>query len=435
MHEPTRRAPAPGERLDGHGLIGFRPLTGPSLLTVRDHVAGLGGEPAELDPDLAALPLIGRLVVEGGEDGEEVVLDAVTGRVFTMWLYAESPGGAELFPLAPSVGAPARFLTAVDDFRGLRGRFAGLAGSTGPEAVAAGEHLLTSVFAEEEWGEDGWGPAGPRSGWARPIPAFWRIAAVIRPLGLIAGPGRGLTLELPEGLLDGVFGTEGMVRLTDDQLPPALGHAPTRRFLTEVGLPRDGFMFYGPPAEPLVTLPEDWARSRSDPRPAHLWHGGEQLPPDAEHLVVPGGLVHDFDLLIEPHRCPLPHRTRRRPRRPGQRRRLHPRPHALAAPAGTGPGQGARVHRGLLPPARRHHDRGAGRGRPGRLRPRRGPGRLPVLAGGLPRRGGRRPLTARVPAPSGTAGAPAPYPTAGVPGGFRTAGVPDRVHARPAVLG
>lgn len=299
VHEPTRRALAPGERLDGHGLIGFRPLAGPSLVTVRDHVAGLGGDPAELDPDLAALLLIGRLVVEGGEDGEEVVLDAVTGRVFTMWLYAESPGGAELFPLASSVGAPARSLTVVDDFRGLRGRFAGLTGRTGPEAVAAGEHLLTSVFAEEEWGEDGWGPAGPRSGWARPIPAFWRIAAVIRPLGLIAGPGRGLTPELPEGLLDGVFGTEGMVRLTDDQLPPALGHAPTRRFLTEVGLPRDGFMFYGPPAEPLVTLPEDWARSRSDPRPAHLWHGGEQLPPDAEHLVVLGGLVPDFDLLID----------------------------------------------------------------------------------------------------------------------------------------
>ncbi|MCC5474654.1 hypothetical protein [Streptomyces barringtoniae] len=53
------------------------------------------------------------------------------------------------------------------------------------------ERLLTAVFAEEEWGEDGWGPAGPRSGWERPLPVFWRIAAVIRPLGLIAGPGRG----------------------------------------------------------------------------------------------------------------------------------------------------------------------------------------------------------------------------------------------------
>lgn len=299
VHGPTRQVLAPGERLDGHGLVSFRPLTEPSLLTVRDQVAVLGGDPAELDPDLAGLLLIGRLVVEGDEDGEEVVLDAVTGRVFSMWLHAESPGGAELFPLAPSVGALAHFLAAVDEFRGLRGRFAGLAGRTGPEAVRDGERLLTSVFTEEEWGEDGWGPAGPRSGWDRPIPAFWRIAAVIRPLGLIAGPGRGLALELPEALLDGVFGAEGMVRLTDDQLPPALVHTPTRRFLTEAGLPRDGFMFYGPEAEPLVTLPEDWAESQSDPRHAHLWDGGEQLPPDAEHLVVLGGLVHDFDLLLD----------------------------------------------------------------------------------------------------------------------------------------
>ncbi|MFF5550248.1 SUKH-4 family immunity protein [Streptomyces olivaceoviridis] len=299
VHEPTRRVLAPGERLDGHGLVSFRPLTEPSLLTVRDHVTVLGGDPAELDPELAGLLLIGRLIVEGDEDGEEVVLDAVTGRVFSMWLYAKSPGGAELFPLAPSVGALARFLAAVDEFRGLRGRFAGLAGRTGPDAVRDAEHLLTAVFAEEEWGEDGWGPAGPRSGWDRPIPAFWRIAAVIRPLGLIAGPGRGLALDLPEGLLDEAFGAEGMVRLTDDQVPAALGHAPTRRFLTEAGLPRDGFMFYGPPGEPLVTLPEDWAESQSNPRHAHLWHGGEQLPPDAEHLVVLGGLVHDFDLLID----------------------------------------------------------------------------------------------------------------------------------------
>ncbi|MGW2100539.1 SUKH-4 family immunity protein [Streptomyces olivaceoviridis] len=299
VHEPTRRVLAPGERLDGHGLVSFRPLTEPSLLTVRDHVTVLGGDPAELDPDLAGLLLIGRLIVEGDEDGEEVVLDAVTGRVFSMWLYVKSPGGAELFPLAPSVGALARFLAAVDEFRGLRGRFAGLAGRTGPDAVRDAEHLLTAVFAEEEWGEDGWGPAGPRSGWDRPIPAFWRIAAVIRPLGLIAGPGRGLALDLPEGLLDEAFGAEGMVRLTDDQVPAALGHAPTRRFLTEAGLPRDGFMFYGPPGEPLVTLPEDWAESQSNPRHAHLWHGGEQLPPDAEHLVVLGGLVHDFDLLID----------------------------------------------------------------------------------------------------------------------------------------
>ncbi|MFF8592357.1 SUKH-4 family immunity protein [Streptomyces sp. NPDC015220] len=299
VHQPTRRALAAGERLDGHGLVSFRPLTRPSPPTVREHLAALGGDPAQLDPDLAGLLLIGHLIVEGDEEGEEVVLDGVTGRVFSMWLYAKSPGGAELFPLAPSVGALTRLLTAVDDFRALRGTFAALAGRTGPEAVREAERLLTVVFAEEAWEEDGWGPCGPRSGWTHPLPAYWRIAAVIRPLGLIAGPGRGLTLDLPGGLLEGEFGAEEMVRLTDDQLPPALGHEPTRRFLTEVGLPGDGFMFYGPVPEPLSTLADDRAGSRSDPRQAHPWDGGERLPPDAEHLVVLGGLVHDFDVLID----------------------------------------------------------------------------------------------------------------------------------------
>ncbi|MGW7793981.1 SUKH-4 family immunity protein, partial [Streptomyces tricolor] len=188
LHAPTRRALAPGERLDGRGLISFRPLTGPSLLTVREHLIVRGGDPARLDPDLAALLLIGHLIVEGDEGGEEVVLDGATGRVFSMWLYEKSPDGAELFPLAPSVGALLRFLGAVDEFRGLRGRFAALAGRTGPDAVRAAEQALTAVFAEEAWGEDGWGPAGPRSGWEHPIPAFWRIAAGFRPRALIARP-------------------------------------------------------------------------------------------------------------------------------------------------------------------------------------------------------------------------------------------------------
>ncbi|MEU7280087.1 SUKH-4 family immunity protein [Streptomyces sp. NPDC045431] len=298
VHAPTRRALAPGERLDGQGLVSFRPLIEPALLSVREYLIVRGGDPARLDPDLAELLLIGHLIVEG-EEGEEVVLDGGTGRVFSMWLYEKSPGGAKLFPLAPSVGALLRFLGAVDDFRSLRGRFAALAGRTGPEAVRAAEQALTAVFTEEVWGEDGWGPAGPRSGWDQPIPAFWRIAAAIRPLGLIAGPGRELALALPEGLLEGVFGAENMVRLTEDQLPSALVHAPTRRFLTDVGLPSDGFMFYGPEPEPLPTLPQDWAESQSNPQHAHLWHGDKQLPPDAEHLVVLGGLVHDFTVLID----------------------------------------------------------------------------------------------------------------------------------------
>ncbi|MFC7648369.1 SUKH-4 family immunity protein [Streptosporangium lutulentum] len=41
-------------------------------------------------------------------------------------------------------------------------------------------------------------------------------------------------------LLEGLYGPAGVVRPHDDELHPALTHGPTRRFLTEVGLPVDG---------------------------------------------------------------------------------------------------------------------------------------------------------------------------------------------------
>ena len=91
-----------------------------------------------------------------------------------------------------------------------------------------------------------------------------------------------------------------MVRIEASALPAALVHEPTRRFLTEVGLPRDGIMF-GMDSDdtPLPTLPEDRASSQRNPAHRHLWNGTDELPPDAEHMVVLGGLMHDFIVLID----------------------------------------------------------------------------------------------------------------------------------------
>ncbi|MEU9605392.1 SUKH-4 family immunity protein [Streptomyces sp. NPDC048057] len=286
VHEPTRRALTRRAGLHGHGLVSFHPLAAPVAPTVREHLIALGGDPEALDGELAELVLIGHLVVEGDPEGEEVVVDGSTGRVHSMWLYEKSPGTAEVFPLAPSVDALLRFLAAVDDFRGRRGRFAALAGRSGPEAVREAEALFTGVFDEEEWGEDGWGAAEPPSDGEHAIPALWRIAAVIRPLGLMAGAGDGLALDLPAGLLEDAFGADEVVRLSEAQLPSALVHGPTRRFLTEVGLPGDGIMFSGPAAEPLPVVAQDRA-------------GDGPLPADAEHLIVLGGLVHDFEVLLD----------------------------------------------------------------------------------------------------------------------------------------
>ncbi|GGT31596.1 hypothetical protein GCM10010271_39430 [Streptomyces kurssanovii] len=273
-HEATRlRLTGPGLPAD-HGLMRFAPLARAGAVPVPDLLAE-GADRAELDPYIAGLVLIGHLRSED-DDAQEIVLDGTTGHVFTMYLFEDSPRLIDVIPLAPSVDALARFLAHVDDFRALRGQFAVLAGRTGREVVAEAERLLTAGFTEEDWGDGDWGSAGPRSGWDHEIPAVWRIASTIRPLSLIARPGQGLLLDLPDGLLDEEFGAEEMVRVEAAELPDALTHEPTRRFLTEVGLPKVELMF-------------------------GLW-GEEDLLQTldgTDRLISLGSLVHDFEVVID----------------------------------------------------------------------------------------------------------------------------------------
>lgn len=297
-HEATRRT-LTGAGLPVEGPIRFAPVAGPGMRTVRQYVADEGGDPAKVEPDIAELLLIGHLRGSDGYDADEIVLDGSTGRVFTMWLYLKCPESARLFPLAPSLDALVRFVSAVCEFGSLRGRFAGFAGRTGADAVAEASTLLMSVFTEEKWGEGGWGSAGDPAGWEHAVPALWRMIAVIRPMALIAGPEHGLRLELPKRLLDEEFGADGIVRLAPSELPAALTHEPTRRFLTDVGLPRDAQMFGMYAEDALLPLPVNRERSKRDPDLQHLWHGTDKLPPDAEHLLLLGGLMHDFDVLVD----------------------------------------------------------------------------------------------------------------------------------------
>ncbi|MET9422833.1 SUKH-4 family immunity protein [Streptomyces sp. NPDC006540] len=302
-HEATRlRLTGPGLPAD-HDLMRFAPLAAAGAVPVPDLLAE-GADRAELDPYVAGLVLIGHLRSED-DDAQEIVLDGATGRVFTMYLFEDHPRLIDVIPLAPSVDALARFLAHVDDFRAMRGRFAVLTGRTGPEVVSEAERLLTAAFTEEDWGDGDWGSAGPRPGWDHEIPAVWRIASTIRPLPLVARPGHGLLLDLPDGLLDEEFGAEEMVRVDAAELPDALTHEPTRRFLTEVGLPKVELMFglWGDEdlLRPLAqreaeaegeartgtehTSPADDARSR--------------LPADADRLITLGSLVHDFEVVID----------------------------------------------------------------------------------------------------------------------------------------
>jgi hypothetical protein len=44
----------------------------------------------------------------------------------------------------------------------------------------------------------------------------------------------------------------------------------------------------------MLPLPGNRERSQRDPDLRHLRHGPDRLPPDAEHLLLLGGLMHDF---------------------------------------------------------------------------------------------------------------------------------------------
>ncbi|WP_424922083.1 SUKH-4 family immunity protein [Streptomyces sp. wa53] len=290
-HERTRRALVEGVLPDGQGGMGFTRLSASRMVTAVDLVDE-GDDPGALDPHTAGTVVVGHLLIEG-EEAQAVVVDGETGRVFSLRMSA--PQYAELYPLAPSLDALARFLTAVGELATLSGRFAHLQGRFGAPVVEEASVLLSSVFTDESWGVDGWGDVE----WAGEVPSLWRIAALIRPLALIAAPGRGLHLDLPPDFVEEEFGAEEVVRIAPADLPESLEHEPTRRFLSEVGLPKDGLMFWlDEPENILKRVASVCAERQADPALRHLDIVGK-LPDDSDHLLVIGGLVHDFDVIVD----------------------------------------------------------------------------------------------------------------------------------------
>jgi len=125
------------------------------------------------------------------------------------------------------------------------------------------------------------------------LPPFGRMAALIRPLARIAGPGEGLVLDLPKRLLDEEFGAGEIMRFEDVDFPTTLTHEPTRRFLRETGLPEDGVVFQLDTEVPLPTLSEYYA----DERPGDLT--ATELPAAADRLIRLGHFLKDTDLVVD----------------------------------------------------------------------------------------------------------------------------------------
>jgi hypothetical protein len=272
-HASTRRwLTGPGLPGDS-GLFTFAELRREGLRTVADST----GDPDRLLAwDLRDQLVIGGLVGPGGRPTESVLLDGATGEISTTYFLHDRPDRMGRRKLAPSLPTLTRFAALTDELADLRGRFAAYAGRYGPKAVAEVTWQLLAEFEEGTGGE--------------PAP-FWKMAALIRPLSLVAGPGTysGLALDLPARLLDQEFGHGKVARFEDVDFPATLTHEPTRRFLSEVGLPEDAFLFHLDTDVPLPTLTEQYA----DAKPM------TELPDRADHLIRVGHLTDDNDLVVD----------------------------------------------------------------------------------------------------------------------------------------
>ncbi|MFD9652734.1 SUKH-4 family immunity protein [Streptomyces mirabilis] len=271
-HTDTRQwLTGPGLPAEGT-LLGFGALREHGLRRVAD----LAGDADKLATELQDQLVVGALRTFD-RDLESIVLDGATGKVATTYFFSD-PALMDLAPLAPSLEALVRFSAATEELTASRGRFASYEGRFGAKAVTEASESLAAVFEAGAGGE---------------VAPYWRMAALIRPLARIAGPGEGLVLDLPKRLLDEEFGAGAIMRFEDVDFPPALVHEPTRRFLRETGLPEDGLLFQLDTEVPLPALSDYYADQRPDDFSA------DELPPTADRLIRLGYLIEDTSLVVD----------------------------------------------------------------------------------------------------------------------------------------
>ncbi|MFF0783447.1 SUKH-4 family immunity protein [Streptomyces sp. NPDC003720] len=271
-HAPTRGLLTGAGLPADTALLTFSPLRAHGLRTVGDATDG----PFHLAEELRGRLVIGELLNPAGMERESILLDGDTGELTTAHLV----GRSDPRPFAPSLATLLRFAAVTEELAGLRGRFASLAGKYGPRTVTEASRRLLALFAE---GTDG------------RIPPYWKAAALIRPLALVAGPGvtSGLTLDVPARLLEQEFGQGRVARFEEVDFPATLTHEPTRRFLRETGLPEEAVVFHADTDVPLPTLTEYFTAERCDDYPL------DALPAHAGHLIRLGHLVEDNSLVVD----------------------------------------------------------------------------------------------------------------------------------------
>ncbi|MEU3414023.1 SUKH-4 family immunity protein [Streptomyces sp. NPDC006658] len=270
-HAPTRGLLADAGLPAVTDLLTFSPLRTHGLRTLADAADG----PLRLAEELRGRLVIGELLTTAGRERESILLDGATGELTTAYLCA--PYDAR--PLASSLHTLLRFAAVTEELTGLRGRFASLAGQYGPQAVTEASRRLLTLFQE---GSDG------------AVPPYWKAAALIRPLALVAGPGTasGLALDVPARVLDQEFGHGRVTRSEEVDFPPTLTHEPTRRFLRETGLPESAVFFHADTDVPLRTLREYFTEERPG-------YPVTDLPAHCDHLIRLGRLRDETSLVVD----------------------------------------------------------------------------------------------------------------------------------------
>ncbi|MFE5581834.1 SUKH-4 family immunity protein [Kitasatospora sp. NPDC056531] len=131
-------------------------------------------------------------------------------------------------------------------------------------------------------------------------PAHWDTALAIRSLAWGAEPGDPgeLAYAVDPALVEDLAtlaGEGGVRRFEDADLPASLTHVPTRRLLTEIGLPVSGRCMLDVDAEgPLSTLAEDYPENFDPDDEGEL----STRPHQGEFLVV-GGWMYDFVAVLD----------------------------------------------------------------------------------------------------------------------------------------
>ncbi|MEU9077403.1 SUKH-4 family immunity protein [Kitasatospora sp. NPDC004745] len=234
------------------------------------------------DGTLEALPGSERWFVLGETEycapfaaaGGPVLLDGVTGEVF-LGEEGTADGEVRRDPLASGLPALAGLVREVEEVAAAARRADALDGRRGPAVVAE-----VTAGAERRMRE-----ADPELFGRAAAPAHWGTALLVRALGwgaLPGGPG-GPAFEVGAELVadlaaltDQDDGAGAVHRFRAEELPAGLVHEPTRRLLTEIGLPLGGAMF-GVGAEPLVTMAEAYPE---------YFDGEEERPYQREFLAL-----------------------------------------------------------------------------------------------------------------------------------------------------